>query len=310
MPRSQTPFPREAENATEGSILLDNYYIIPSIPQVVNREFNARAKLFRSPEGKLIPYELMVFNYNAFGEAFGKIPKARKANGCSPDIFETEGGRADFEEILSEFSSRDYQHEARRRAIKNCRDIGMCNPDLTLFVTLTLDASKIDRYSYAEIISKLNLWLDNRVRRNGLKYLVIPELHKDGAIHFHGLFNDVLERRFSGVVQKGKRVFNLPDWSLGFTNCMRITGKDSAKKVTEYVLKYITKSVDKVGGRYYLHGGKLNEPICAFYNMNIDDIDRKSFFVADGIEVRVIRDELTISELTTKAVEKEVEKIL
>ncbi len=278
---------------------------------MINREFNARAKLFKSSDGKLHPYELMIFNYNAFGEAFGKIPKKRKKNNCSfepfSDIYETEGGRADFEEVLAEGDGRDYQHEARRRAIKNCRDIGMCNPDLTLFVTLTLDESKIDRYDYSEIVKNLNTWLDNRVRRNGLKYLVIPELHKDGAVHFHGLFNDVLDRRFSGVVQKGKRVFNLPDWTLGFTNCMRITGNDATKKVTEYVLKYITKTADKVGGRYYLHGGKLDKPINAYYNIPIDSVDRKSFAVADGIEVRVLRDELTISELTTNSLQKEIQ---
>ena len=293
-------FPRVAVKATVGSFLLDNYYSIPSKYQVVNREFNARVKLFKSLDGNSVPYELMVFNYNAFGRVFGKVPKTRNTNDCS----------AFFDDLSSNFPDRDYLSESRRRAIKNCRDIGMCNPDLSLFVTLTLDSSKIDRYDYAEIISKLNIWLDNRVRRNGLKYLVIPELHKDGAVHFHGLFNDVLDRRFSGVVQNGKRVFNLPDWTLGFTNCMRITGADSAKKVTEYIIKYITKSVDKVGGRFYLHGGKLDKPQFAYYNIDIDTVPRNSFFVADGIEVRVLRDELTISELTTKSMSKEVQNSL
>ncbi len=265
---------------------------------MINREFNARAKIYKSPDGKAHPYELAVFNYNAFGQILGKVPKKR--NNCS---------LSNDEKNVNE-SDRNYEYEARRRAMKNCRDIAMCNPDLSLFVTLTLDESKIDRYNYCEIVKKLNTWLDNRVRRNGLKYLVIPELHKDGAIHFHGLFNDVLKRDFSGVIQKGKRVFNLPDWTLGFTNCMRITGNDCNKKVAEYILKYITKSTEKIGGRYYLHGGKLDGPIFGYYNINIDEVNRNSFFVTDNIEVRVLRDELTISELTTKSINKEVQSIL
>ena len=75
----------------------------------------------------------------------------------------------------------------------------------------------------------------------------MPERHKDGAIHFHGFFNDALEARDSGTVslpgQKsprrprsarqrakwledgGKPVYNLPGWSWGFTTAIELYGE-------------------------------------------------------------------------------------
>ena len=66
--------------------------------------------------------------------------------------------------------------------------------------TLTLDPARVNRYDVREVTRHLNHWLDNQVRRKGLAYVLVPERHKDGAIHFHGFFNDALEARDSGTV--------------------------------------------------------------------------------------------------------------
>jgi len=243
------------------------------------------------------PYEMMAFNRPVYGPLRGKSKK----NECSfVDLPPSAppGGNAPR-------CDRDNIAESRRRALRACRDLGCCNPDLSIFATFTLDGAKIDRYDYAGIVAAMSTWLDNRVRRNGLKYLIVPELHKDGAIHFHGLLNDVLDRRPAGVKHHGKWVYNLPDWTLGFTTAQRITGKDCVRKTTEYVLKYITKSADKVGGRYYLHGGKFDKPHAACYNIDVGLIPGQPFEVAPGIEVACTRNELTISELLTKIHAKE-----
>lgn len=88
---------------------------------------------------------------------------------------------------------------AVRRAKAQVRDLALCTP-FRWFVTLTLDAARVDRYDMAAITRKLNAWLDNQVRRRGLAYVLVPERHKDGAIHFHGFFNDALEAVDSGTV--------------------------------------------------------------------------------------------------------------
>ncbi len=255
-----------------------------------NKMYNGRIKYyFDSKSGLPVPYEIIGFNQYVFGK---KGEKSNKRSTLEIDDLNENGDKV-----------RSYSDEARRRALRNCRDLGMCNDDLNLFVTFTLNSASVNRYCYDEVIKYLNTWLDNRVRRNGLKYLIIPELHQDGAIHFHGLLNDVLPREFSGVRQNGRNVYNLPDWALGFTNCMRINGKDGTRKVAQYILKYMTKHGDIIGGRYYLHGGNLQTPFVQYCNIDIEKIG-KCYTVADGVEVAVSRDKLTISRLLTEMMEK------
>ena len=88
---------------------------------------------------------------------------------------------------------------AMRRARAQVRELALCN-HFTQFVTLTLDAAQVDRYDMAAITRKLNAWLSNQVQRRGLRYILVPERHKDGAVHFHGFFNDALERSDSGTM--------------------------------------------------------------------------------------------------------------
>ena len=159
-----------------------------------------------------------------------------------------------------------------RRARVRVRDLGMCN-DFKFFVTLTLDQSKIDRYDPKEIIRHLNHWLDNNVRRFGLIYVLVPEHHKDGAIHFHGFFNDALEAVDSGHKdRKGHTIYNLPGWGWGFSTGIKLYGEKAA--AVAYVCKYISKEYSKeqefdggrstprqkIGGRWYYSGGDLKRP--------------------------------------------------
>lgn len=168
---------------------------------------------------------------------------------------------------------------AMRRARGQVRDLALSNP-FTHFVTLTLDQNQVDRYDMAAITRKLNAWLSNQVQRRGLRYVLVPERHKDGAIHFHGFFNDVLERSDSGTVippgggrprrprsraqraqwlaEGGRVVWNLPGWSLGFTTALELVGE--YPRAVSYVCKYIGKQGDKPGGRWYYSGGPLDRP--------------------------------------------------
>lgn len=183
---------------------------------------------------------------------------------------------------------------ARRRARSRVNDYARANPDLALFVTFTLDGAKVDsRYDVKELTRRLGIWLDNRVRRCGLKYIIIPELHKDGAVHWHGLVNDVLERVDSGTVVPpyggtprrprskaqraewieggGRVVYNLPAWQYGFSTAMEMYGDRGA--AISYVCKYITKAPTKVGGRWYYSGGQLSLPTVELYDVDYEDFD-------------------------------------
>lgn len=180
-----------------------------------------------------------------------------------------------------------------RRASAALRRLCHC-ADMRYFVTLTLDGSRVNRYDVGDIVRRMSQWCDNRVRRKGLCYILVPERHKDGAIHFHGLFNSALPVVDSGTVTKsnfrkprkprsvrqreqwlaegGHVVYNLPDWTLGYTTAIGLY--DDYSKAINYITKYIHKQVDggKIAGRWYYHGGAFGSPVANYYDLHIWDI--------------------------------------
>lgn len=112
------------------------------------------------------------------------------------------------------------------------------------FVTFTFNPDKVDRYDYDDCCKKLSKWLNNvRSFSPGLKYLVVPERHKDGAWHFHGLFSCAAGLEFvnSGHVDSsGNEIFNVGKYRFGFTTATRV---QDTERVSKYLVKYITKDL-------------------------------------------------------------------
>lgn len=112
------------------------------------------------------------------------------------------------------------------------------------FVTFTFAPEKINRYDYNACSKAIRKWLNNQ-RRNApdLQYLIVPERHKDGAYHFHGLLANTGTMKFedSGHTTRAKEpIYNMTKWSNGFTTATRIKDIHS---VSKYVGKYITKDM-------------------------------------------------------------------
>lgn len=122
------------------------------------------------------------------------------------------------------------------------------------FVTLTFNPEKVDSFDYRNCARHLSDWLSNAKKRcPEMKYIVVPELHKSGRYHFHGLFADCDDLGFvdSGHRSKGDVIYNIGSYRLGFTTATRI--KDM-NKVSRYISKYITKglvSLTKGRRRYW-----------------------------------------------------------
>lgn len=161
-----------------------------------------------------------------------------------------------------------------RRAKNSVFEIAAAN-EWEYMVTLTLDGSKIDRYDRKEIIRPFTKWLQNSTARKGLMYVIVPELHEDGAVHFHGLTNGGLDLADSGTVKaKGKKkpikretarrygldpaelitVYNVDNFPLGYSTAIPLDGNREA--VARYMTKYITKDFSKIFGKSYFAGGK------------------------------------------------------
>ncbi len=162
-------------------------------------------------------------------------------------------------------------------------DIAFMN-DFRYFVTITLNKEKIDRYDIPTIKQKIRKFLDNQVNRKGLVYLIIPEHHKDGAIHFHGLIKcDKLNLVDSGKrLNDGRVVYNWVDWKYGFTTVLPLVGDISF--VSKYITKYITKDEKKIFGQYYLAGGKGLKRDVPFElcNTDFDGYDCQEYCIEDA----------------------------
>lgn len=140
-------------------------------------------------------------------------------------------------------SLQDSAQKSASRTINSIYDIARSNP-WDWFVTLTFSPDKVNRYNYEECTQKLSKWLNN-LRRNSpdMVYLVVPERHKDGAYHFHGLFQNVdgLEFVDSGHVDgQGRIIYNIGNYKLGFTTATAI---EDYHKACSYLCKYITKDL-------------------------------------------------------------------
>lgn len=197
-----------------------------------------------------------------------------------------------------------------RRARVKFRDLAL-STEFKYFVTLTLDKSKISRFDMDEITRRMQAWCSNQVQRHGLAYILVPERHQDGAVHFHGFFNDALEAVDSGTIsrpgdkprrprsakqraewleQGGHIVYNLPAWSLGFTTAIELYGSYPA--AVAYCCKYVGKQQEgeqpaKIGGRWYYSGGNLARPEITYADlMACDQAQNDGAYVFDIPEAR------------------------
>ena len=132
------------------------------------------------------------------------------------------------------------------------------------FITVTFNGDLVDRYNFDECSRLIRKWLNNQ-RRNApeLKYLIVPELHKDGAIHFHGLLANTGNIKFS---DSGKRtrdkstIYNISKWNYGFTTAIEV---HDTHGISKYLAKYITKELCDIttGKHRYFASNNLDTPI-------------------------------------------------
>lgn len=206
-----------------------------------------------------------------------------------------------------------------RRARVKVRDYAL-STDMAWFVTLTLDETKVpSRYDVHQLTKLLNIWLDHQVRRKGLAYVMVPELHQDGAVHYHALFNNTLEAVDSGTIiprgedkprrpgsarQRtawlrggGRIVYNLPAWTYGFTTALKLEGnyEQAVNYVCKYISKYLSDDLDqplptKIGGRWYYSGGALETPGLEFYNSNLEQVVEDFGAAAHLVKVEDMQD--------------------
>lgn len=138
-------------------------------------------------------------------------------------------------------------------------ELALCN-DWSYFCTFTLDGSKHDRFDLDNWHKVFCQWLRDQRKKFpdlDLRYLLVPEQHKDGAWHMHGFFSDITSvlTSFSDLLKAGQNVpqrlvdNNYFTWSalsskFGFCSFAPVLNKVAAGF---YVTKYLSKSIGDSG---------------------------------------------------------------
>lgn len=150
---------------------------------------------------------------------------------------------------------RNYEYESFARSKRTVIDYGM-NNDWDYFVTITFDGRKVDRYNAAKVLAKLQYALKDyrRFYDDDFAYVLVPELHEDGAIHWHGLFrigrSDLVERHWDR--EKCCVYYRLEFFyrRLGRFRLDKVASNPGF--VAAYITKYMTKENERIFQRRYL----------------------------------------------------------
>ena len=157
-------------------------------------------------------------------------------------------------------------------------ELAACN-EFQHFCTFTQDEKLRDRFDlsdfrkdFAQLVRNIN-----RGRETKIKYLLIPEKHKNGAWHMHGLLSGLqpddlrpfeltenIPERLKKMIRGGTAVY---DWTryrraFGYFTCTEIESREAcAKYVTKYISKDLQKTVREGGEHLFfasqgLKGGR------------------------------------------------------
>lgn len=156
--------------------------------------------------------------------------------------------------------------------------------DWEYWATQTFSPEKLDRYSLDDIVKTYGKKLRNLKARKypDLRWLIVPEQHKDGAWHLHMLVAGVPRE---AIVYSGRNYYNgdyvrpIYNWvdtiDYGYNDYVYIGDCDVLErlKIAGYLSKYITKALaaDRYNKKMYWCSRGLNIPTIT--NTIIDNID-------------------------------------
>ena len=144
--------------------------------------------------------------------------------------------------ISSEDSQKSVNNEKLDNNISRAKsrvlELALCNP-WEYFATLTIDAQKQNRYNLKDYIRDLGVWIGNYGKKYStrLKYLIVPEQHKDGAYHAHALLMGVSRE---SLVKNQYGYLDMPYYSNRFGYISLDPIRD-INRTASYVTKYVTK---------------------------------------------------------------------
>lgn len=148
------------------------------------------------------------------------------------------------------------------RAITACREYALSN-NWDYFATLTFDPEKVNRYDLDSIWSCFAKFVKsiNRKFNCHINYLLVPERHKNGAWHCHGLFQGIPDNLISNNVF-GYADFQMYRDRFGFISLDKVRSKIA---VSFYITKHLSKQIYngdlRIGHHLYFHSRGLTRGV-------------------------------------------------
>lgn len=209
-----------------------------------------------------------------------------KTTVASKPIFKLPGWEPAGYDMPFQSKQQNPDNSSRLDSVKRAKDkiykIALLN-DFQYFITWTLDGKLIDRFDPVVVSKKLKVFLSNKVQRNGMSYIVVPEYHADGkGIHMHGLISGDFKLLDSHrKASDGKVVYNMPNWTYGFSTCIETSGDKT--HIARYITKYISKEFRKIFGKFYYAGGNIvREPKTTLYNTDYFSYDLPEYSIREA----------------------------
>lgn len=163
------------------------------------------------------------------------------------------------------------------RAKSRVTELALCNP-WEYFVTLTVadkseNGTEHDRTNLDDYVKSLGQWIShfNRKYNASLKYILIPEEHKAGGWHMHGLLHDIPD---AALVKNEHGYLDLPFYRARF-GWVSLSAIRDKKRCARYITKYVTKTFLDVGSRS-------------------GDVGKHLFYASHGLKGRVLLGERDI----------------
>lgn len=212
-------------------------------------------------------YVLKKYNDNTYKLIFFKF-------GISPGGYEKNESKVNAALIQNRNMEKLESNISRTRS--RIWEYAACN-QFDAFITLTLDKSKMNRYDLEEYIKELGQFIrDNRKsKKSNIQYLLIPEKHKDGAWHMHGLIKginsdelvpftlqDKIPVKIKNLIRKGRIIYNWIPYSekFGWVTLEEVHNQEAVSKyITKYIKKDVGVSVTELNKKSYYCSRGLNK---------------------------------------------------
>ncbi len=237
---------------------------------ITNVESNKSKKFYMPQKLKDRAYNYDQTLFKVFGEGKDKKIKLVRMN-----YLKTSGVEIEDIEYVRGTVNENKINESILRSKSKIFELAFCNP-WDWFFTGTINPNKQDRTDLELFHNQLTQWLRdyNKKHKLNIKFLFVPEKHKDGkSWHIHGFIyglpvehlvqfqiGDKMGKGLADKVMRGDIVYNWKAYfnRFGFCDLEPIRNHEAVSKyVTKYINKELANSVTELNAHTYYHSRGL-----------------------------------------------------